>query len=87
MNLKLKALCPNPSGTAKEQRIDLGNGSEVVYIPRFLGFDEACKLFNYLNKDIPWMRPTIRVFGKPFVQVSLSSISTRLFLIIETENG
>lgn len=74
MSLRFKAISeattPNPDEkTSKRQRIDLGNGSEVVYIPRFLTLDESWKLFDYLNKEIPWTRPTIRVCGRSCVQV------------------
>ncbi|KAI3680430.1 hypothetical protein L6452_35200 [Arctium lappa] len=61
----------NPSeegGVNGEKLTDLGNGSHVVYIPRFLGYDKSWEYFNYLDKHIPWTRPTIRVFGKPFLQ-------------------
>ncbi|KVH88501.1 DNA oxidative demethylase ALKBH2 [Cynara cardunculus var. scolymus] len=47
---------------------DLGNGSHVVYLPRFLAYDNSWEYFHYLDKHIPWTRPTIRVFGKPFLQ-------------------
>ncbi|KAL6992917.1 Alpha-ketoglutarate-dependent dioxygenase alkB 2 [Sarracenia purpurea var. burkii] len=59
---------PNPKGGGKMQTFNLGNGSEVIYIPRFLSFDESWKWFDYLNKEIPWTRPTIRVFGRFCVQ-------------------
>ncbi|XP_059624901.1 DNA oxidative demethylase ALKBH2 isoform X2 [Cornus florida] len=72
MNLKFiansKSTSPNPDGGAKRQTIDLGNGSEVVYVPRFLSFNESWKWLDYLNKEIPWTRPTIRVFGRSCVQ-------------------
>ena len=48
---------------------DLGNGSEIVYFPRFLSYDDAWRCFDYLNTQIPWTRPTIRVFGRSCVQV------------------
>ncbi|KAF7840505.1 DNA oxidative demethylase ALKBH2 [Senna tora] len=71
--LKLKAVAPstdndNPSDAAKKQIIDLGNASEVIYIQRFIPFDQSWKWFHYLDKHIPWTRPTIRVFGKSCVQ-------------------
>ncbi|XP_052180537.1 DNA oxidative demethylase ALKBH2 isoform X2 [Diospyros lotus] len=46
---------------------DLGNGSEVVYFPRFLSA-ESWKWFDYLNREIPWTRPNIRVFGRSCIQ-------------------
>lgn len=48
--------------------IELGNGSEVVYYPKFLDYDDAWRCFHYLNNHIPWTRPTIRVFGRSCVQ-------------------
>ena len=56
------------SGRGK-QSIDLGNGSEVIYIQRFIGFEKSWEFFDYLNKHIPWIRPTIRVFGRQWLQV------------------
>lgn len=55
--------------------IDLGEGSELVYVPRFLPPDRSWTLFDYLNEEIPWTRPTIRVFGRACLQVSLSAAS------------
>ncbi|GAV70276.1 2OG-FeII_Oxy_2 domain-containing protein [Cephalotus follicularis] len=52
----------------KSETIDLGSGSQIVYIPRFLAYDDACDLFHYINNNIPWTRPTIRVFGRSVVQ-------------------
>ncbi|XP_057961288.1 DNA oxidative demethylase ALKBH2 [Malania oleifera] len=59
---------PSPDGELKRRTIDLGDGSEIVHIPRFLPCDESWKLFEYLDKEIPWSRPTIRVFGRSSVQ-------------------
>ncbi|KAJ8760182.1 hypothetical protein K2173_011038 [Erythroxylum novogranatense] len=52
----------------KKQTLDLGNGSHVIYIPRFLSFDQSWKFFDFLNTHISWTRPTIRVFGRSCVQ-------------------
>ncbi|XP_071713871.1 DNA oxidative demethylase ALKBH2-like [Rutidosis leptorrhynchoides] len=73
--MQVKFECANPNSSddkyvvnlRKEIR-DLGNGSDVVYCPRFLAYDKSWEYFNYLNKHIPWTRPTIRVFGKQFLQ-------------------
>ncbi|XP_010942840.1 DNA oxidative demethylase ALKBH2 isoform X1 [Elaeis guineensis] len=59
---------PNPSENTRKQRIDLGNSSEVIYIPRFVPRDQAWDWFQYLDKEIPWTRPTIHVFGKSCLQ-------------------
>ncbi|XP_076930144.1 DNA oxidative demethylase ALKBH2 [Bidens hawaiensis] len=47
---------------------DLGNGSEVVYAPQFLPLTKSWDYFNYLDKKLPWIRPTVHVFGKAHVQ-------------------
>lgn len=49
--------------------VELGNGSQVIYISRFLNYDQSWDYLEYLNKNIPWNRPTIRVFGRSCVQV------------------
>ncbi|GAA0147523.1 oxygenase [Lithospermum erythrorhizon] len=48
--------------------VDLGHGSEVLYRTRFLSYEESWNYFEYLNKHIPWIRPTILVFGRPVLQ-------------------
>ncbi|KAH9611968.1 hypothetical protein KSS87_009430 [Heliosperma pusillum] len=52
----------------KGKVIELGKGSQVVYIPRLLGYEKAWEFFDYLNNHIPWTRPTLRVFGRSCVQ-------------------
>lgn len=65
--------------SAKTQTIDLGNGSEVVYLPRLLNSNDSWKFFDYLNKEIPWTRPTVRVFGRSHIQVRFDeSLSFRM---------
>lgn len=59
----------NESGVKRQrQRVDLRNGSEIVYMPSFLPFRQAWDYFHYLDDRIPWTRPTIRVFGRSCVQ-------------------
>ncbi|CAH9086102.1 unnamed protein product [Cuscuta europaea] len=53
---------------SSRKEVDLGNGSEVIYISKFLSYDQSWHYLEYLNKNIPWTRPTIRVFGRPFLQ-------------------
>ncbi|KAI4343195.1 hypothetical protein MLD38_027726 [Melastoma candidum] len=48
--------------------VDLGNGSDVVYMPGFLSADDSWKYLDYLDQHIPWIRPTIRVFGRSCLQ-------------------
>ncbi|KAK7246006.1 hypothetical protein RIF29_40863 [Crotalaria pallida] len=68
--LKLKPVEPaaNPNETTKRETVDLGNESDVVYIQRFVPYDQSWNWFNYLDNHIPWTRPTIRVFGKSCLQ-------------------
>ncbi|KAK4754358.1 hypothetical protein SAY87_002462 [Trapa incisa] len=76
MSPRHKPLCiiqenpPDFEGDAatKQTRFDLGNGSEVIYMPRFLSSSKSWQLFNYLDTHIPWTRPNIRVFGRSCVQ-------------------
>ncbi|KAI3800252.1 hypothetical protein L1987_28339 [Smallanthus sonchifolius] len=58
----------NPRRSSEGVVTDLGYGSEVVYLPRFLTYEKSWEHFLYLDKHIPWTRPTIHVFGKPCVQ-------------------
>lgn len=60
----------------KEVIVDPGNESEVVYIPKFLSSSKlSWDYFDFLNKQIPWTRPTIRVFGRSLPQVLFSQHS------------
>ncbi|KAH7545394.1 DNA oxidative demethylase ALKBH2 isoform X1 [Ziziphus jujuba] len=76
MSLKPKTLSfgrltnpyPNPNEIPKSQTVDLGNGSQIVYSPRFLSFEDSWKWFEYLNNEIPWTTPTLRVFGRSCLQ-------------------
>ncbi|TKW20991.1 hypothetical protein SEVIR_4G191100v4 [Setaria viridis] len=43
---------------------DLGGGSEVVHVQRFVDREKAWEWFDYLDKTIPWNRPELRVFGR-----------------------
>ncbi|KAM7501079.1 hypothetical protein LguiA_025493 [Lonicera macranthoides] len=56
------------SGGGVKKEVDLGNESQVLYISRFLPFQESFKYLDYLNQHIPWIRPTIRVFGRSCLQ-------------------
>lgn len=64
--------------TKRQTTVILGNGSQVVFIPRLISFDQAWTWFDYLNTQIPWTRPTIRVFGRSCLQVSLYSLLSTL---------
>ncbi|CAN6479773.1 unnamed protein product [Victoria cruziana] len=48
--------------------VDLGNGSEVVYFPKFLPPHQSWDWLKYLDEEIPWIRPTIRVYGRCITQ-------------------
>ncbi|BAS97279.1 Os06g0286310 [Oryza sativa Japonica Group] len=58
-----------PEEALRREVTDLGGGSEVVHVPRFVPREAAWGWFDYLDKRIPWTRPTIRVFGRSAVQV------------------
>uniref|UniRef100_A0A803M1H7 Fe2OG dioxygenase domain-containing protein n=1 Tax=Chenopodium quinoa TaxID=63459 RepID=A0A803M1H7_CHEQI len=60
--------CEIGKGRIKSKIIELGNGSEVEYYPRFVECEDAWKYFEYLNNQIPWNRPTIHVFGRSCLQ-------------------
>ncbi|KAI5435946.1 Aldehyde dehydrogenase 3 member H1 [Lathyrus oleraceus] len=68
--LKLKTVSEaNPNDAAKKaETVDLGNESDVVFIQRLIPSEQSWKWFHYLDNHIPWTRPTIRVFGKSFLQ-------------------
>ncbi|RWR94904.1 DNA oxidative demethylase ALKBH2-like protein [Cinnamomum micranthum f. kanehirae] len=59
---------PNPTDKGRKRILDLGNGSEVIYISRFLPCDESWKWLGYLDKEVPWTRPLLRVFGRSCTQ-------------------
>ncbi|KAK4721036.1 hypothetical protein R3W88_011269 [Solanum pinnatisectum] len=56
------------SDSRTKRVVELGNGSEVIYISRFLNYDQSWDYLEYLNKNMPWNRPRIRVFGRSCVQ-------------------
>lgn len=56
-----EAKTPEPP---RREVTDLGGGSEVVYISRFVAREKAWEWFDYLDKSIPWTSPEIRVFGR-----------------------
>ncbi|KAJ0233420.1 DNA oxidative demethylase ALKBH2 [Hirschfeldia incana] len=56
------------SPTTRRTIIDLGHGSDLIYFQRFLPFQQSWTFFDYLDKHIPWTRPTIRVFGRSCLQ-------------------
>jgi alkylated DNA repair dioxygenase AlkB len=59
---------PSSSNAPSRKTIDLGHGSDLIYIQRFLPFQQSWTFFDYLDKHIPWTRPTIRVFGRSCLQ-------------------
>ncbi|KAK8951197.1 hypothetical protein KSP39_PZI004133 [Platanthera zijinensis] len=73
--LLLEARKPNPNpetkcseNQGKRSVTHLGGGSEVIYSPRFLSSERAWAWFDYLEKEIPWTRPLIHVFGRSYPQ-------------------
>lgn len=79
-----------PPSSPTRRTIDLGHGSDLIYIQRFLPFQKSWTFFDYLDKHIPWTRPTIRVFGRSCLQVlpqslyhlDLNSVFPRLVSLI-----
>ncbi|XP_058112113.1 DNA oxidative demethylase ALKBH2 [Magnolia sinica] len=67
-SLRFETMKHNPKEKGKERCLDLGNGSQVTYIPRFLPLEESWKWLDYLDNQIPWTRPSIRVFGQSCIQ-------------------
>ncbi|XP_071721015.1 DNA oxidative demethylase ALKBH2-like isoform X2 [Rutidosis leptorrhynchoides] len=63
-----KLVFRNPNLTVKKEITNLGNGSELVYCPRFFTEDKSWEYFNYLQAQIPWTRPTIRAYGRQCLQ-------------------
>ncbi|KFK32830.1 hypothetical protein AALP_AA6G292700 [Arabis alpina] len=59
---------PSSHDAPTRRTIDLGNGSDLIYIQRFLPFQQSWTFFEYLDNHIPWTRPTIRVFGRSCLQ-------------------
>ncbi|XP_002878604.2 DNA oxidative demethylase ALKBH2 [Arabidopsis lyrata subsp. lyrata] len=59
---------PSSTDAPTRRTIDLGHGSDLIYIQRFLPFQQSWTFFDYLDKHIPWTRPTIRVFGRSCLQ-------------------
>lgn len=43
---------------------ELGGGSRVLYQARFFSYSKSWYYFDYLDRHIPWNRPTIRVFAR-----------------------
>ncbi|XP_071717993.1 DNA oxidative demethylase ALKBH2-like [Rutidosis leptorrhynchoides] len=63
-----KLVCKSPNLSMKKDITDLGDGSELVYCPRLFTEYKSWEYFNYLDKNISWTRPTIRVFGRQCLQ-------------------
>ncbi|KAI6704714.1 hypothetical protein NL676_007676 [Syzygium grande] len=59
----------DPSESVKKgESFDLGHGSEVFHVPRLFPADQSWAWFDYINKHVPWSRPTLRIFGRRLVQ-------------------
>ncbi|CAN6479771.1 unnamed protein product [Victoria cruziana] len=57
--------------------VDLGNGSEVVYFPKFLPPHQSWDWLKYLDEEIPWIRPTIRVYGRCITQRNVKGVESK----------
>ncbi|KAK1395439.1 DNA oxidative demethylase ALKBH2 [Heracleum sosnowskyi] len=70
---KLKTTQENDEKEEENKRkgevvVNLGNESQVIYIPKLFCFHESSTYLEFLNTHIPWTRPTIRVFGRSLLQ-------------------
>eukprot|EP00250_Pteridium_aquilinum_P013826 c21595_g1_i2 orf=28-255(-) len=54
------------------KQFDLGDGSDVLYFEKFLEEKQARAYLESLNKELPWIRPTLNVYGRKCEQVSLT---------------
>ncbi|KAI4365015.1 hypothetical protein MLD38_021038 [Melastoma candidum] len=59
---------PSESVERGKTIVDLGNGSEVLHVPRFIPTELSWKWFDYLDRNIPWSRPTLRIFDRDSIQ-------------------
>eukprot|EP00250_Pteridium_aquilinum_P013825 c21595_g1_i1 orf=277-1125(-) len=46
------------------KQFDLGDGSDVLYFEKFLEEKQARAYLESLNKELPWIRPTLNVYGR-----------------------
>ncbi|KAI5064811.1 hypothetical protein GOP47_0019506 [Adiantum capillus-veneris] len=46
------------------KQFDLGNGSDLLYFENFLERKEASGYLESLNNELPWIRPTLSVYGQ-----------------------
>ncbi|GLJ16388.1 hypothetical protein SUGI_0277990 [Cryptomeria japonica] len=42
----------------------MGDGSEVEYFPHLFSHKKSFEWMNYLDKHIPWTRPSLHIFGR-----------------------
>ncbi|MCO5595292.1 hypothetical protein L7F22_049333 [Adiantum nelumboides] len=54
------------------KQFDLGNGSELLYFEKFLERKQASDYLESLNDKLPWIRPTLSVYGRKCEQVHLA---------------
>ncbi|XP_057765097.1 DNA oxidative demethylase ALKBH2 [Salvia miltiorrhiza] len=57
-----------PEKPKKVVELDLGSGSRILQMPRFISYQHSWNYFEYLDQTIPWTRPTIRVFARSHLQ-------------------
>ncbi|MCO5611063.1 hypothetical protein L7F22_065313 [Adiantum nelumboides] len=46
------------------KQFDLGNGSQLLYFEKFLERKQASDYLESLNNKLPWIRPTLSVYGR-----------------------
>lgn len=67
--------------TEKEapKKVDLGDGSEVLHLPRLIPVQDSCRYFDYLNHQIPWNRPSLCFSGRSYPLVISSTLLAFIF--------
>lgn len=76
-----------PPKLGREGTNDLGDGAEVLYIPRFLKKDVADGCFEHLLQDIRWQQRRIVVFGREVAQPRLTAYQADESILSYTYSG
>lgn len=50
--------------TFKKEHVDLGDGSDLLFYPKFCHASEADDWLKALDKQMPWSRPSLFVYGR-----------------------
>jgi len=52
------------NNTQSAEVVDLGGGAELLYVQKWLNAEEAQRLFEEFQHQLPWQQPEIRVAGR-----------------------